>query len=606
MCGHDFAVGACRRLLLQVLDGAAGRRAVAVINSDKVGLSDREHTYRQMLLDLLALAESTYSGEVEITGVDLVIATRRDEQGRITTTRADIEENVLTGLAAAAEVGLASRGLVNLVAASGVRTHLVQASSNWGTVVADYTANLVYNGRHSDEARLLADLQADGKLRVFRSFGGFMERRARIAERDGDLVGAIFRWSVADCGPAALRQEQADSLRRLFGRLVSAKGTSAPRAGVETLIEMLERSDDLAPAVRYTALGRMESALEEVGGEPARPLQFRLRNYMLLTANHLADCSEASRLIKAQDRMVGRLGSDPEQFHRVLEYQAGKVGASVNRLAFEEALGLARAYEAVVETYRTVWELLQSDQGLSGDDGFERSRLWLRAKGTVIWTAILNLGLNDGEMASELIDTSTSLARRCSHPKDRERFLAYVTQALLRVGRYGEVLQAKEEGQDGSGVFSLFWKVRAVNDGLLAGCIQPGSFTAGVLQVLRQQPAAVRGESTCHPEELLLRELGLLNSLQDGDRRHSVRHLQASLGWLGSQRRSPISAWQSQLGRMHLDFVQGSLKQWSEYDRPEEPGLDGGRLLLSRAAEHCTSSGSPSERLLAVRRVSPY
>ena len=198
---------------------------VVARNKTKFSLSDPERTYRLMLLDLIALAESTIPDNTKLSGFDIVIATRTDKNGDRMTTLSDLDEDVVAMISNALEAGIASRGMIDFVDSKGLEITTLQANKSWGLIVADFICNVSYNHFSHDESLLLTKLKEVGLLFEFQSFGEYQERRARIAERDGNYIDAIRRWASINYVTDNDVKQQSKILTQLFDKIITF-GTS--------------------------------------------------------------------------------------------------------------------------------------------------------------------------------------------------------------------------------------------------------------------------------------------------------------------------------------------------------------------------------------------
>lgn len=144
-------------------------------------------------------------------------------------TRDDLLADVVEQVQDAIESGLAARGLLGRLDARHLR--IWKASESAGLVIADFVANLAYNRDRAESARLVDALIGADRLRLFQGLGGYAERRARVAERDGDLALAIARWAMIDAERDGARHRDAELIR--LWRKVLHQGATGPSATLE-------------------------------------------------------------------------------------------------------------------------------------------------------------------------------------------------------------------------------------------------------------------------------------------------------------------------------------------------------------------------------------
>lgn len=126
-----------------VLDAARGcgvlTGMLVVENARGEGLRDSERTYRLMLLDLLALADTMLPDDRDEAPLQIIVA-RRQRAGTAMSTREDLLADVVERIEDAVETGLAARGLLTRVDARHLR--IWPAAESAGLAVADFIANL--------------------------------------------------------------------------------------------------------------------------------------------------------------------------------------------------------------------------------------------------------------------------------------------------------------------------------------------------------------------------------------------------------------------------------------------------------------------------------
>lgn len=579
--GHERA-GEVAQGLLDAAEASGTVAAMLAVENDRgKGLQQAERTYRLMLLDLIALADAALPDAASNERLDVIVA-RRQKAGEPMSTRDDLLADVLERIEDAVESGLAARGLLGRLDARHLR--IWKASDSAGLVVADFVANLSFNRDQAETVGLVDALIAADRLRLFQGLGGYAERRARIAERDGDLAVAITRWTQIDGERDGVEHRDAE-LIRLWKKVLSL-GATAPSATLEAVLERLwrqrrgaERHDALSAALR-----RLEMTLQRVAASPA--LLYRLRNMMQLVANQIGDLQTTERVMRAQAEAGRRVATDPSCFHLVLDAEILRVVSAELRPDFASVLQHARAHRTLAEQYGEVWELLE---GEPGRDGFLQSRLWLKAQMTLVRGLLLNGDPALMQEAEALMDTLTLGAL---HPIDRERLENYRLWLDLRRGDTGAALSKAETQIDRyAGPHTTYFAARAAADAILA---EPRQHQTRVKDLVR--PLRARGEDCMgHPGELVWRELGVLEHRVGRGGKAARACLLRSLQISDDLPVSPANIWTRHVTAIHLDE------------------LTSGKTPKIALPEPCWSLNNAARReepkigrLRAFRAVSPY
>jgi hypothetical protein len=570
-----------------VLDAAYGcgvlTGMLVVENARGEGLRDRERTYRLMLLDLLALADTMLPDDRDEAPLQIIVA-RRQRAGTAMSTREDLLADVVERIEDAVEAGLAARGLLSRLEARHVR--IWPAAESAGLAIADFIANLTYNRHRPESGALFRSLVEQDRLRLFEGLGGYPERRARIAERDGDLVVAIARWALLDCGgDADCADRRSAEISRLWRRVL-ASGTTGPIATLEAVLERLWRLHvgprDHPRLAR--ALVRVETALRDANGPPE--LQYRLNNLIHQVANQMGDLSTAERVMAAQTTLAATVVADPSLFHLLLDAQVFRALTAELRLDFAEALRNARDHLRLTEQYGTVWELLD---GAPGTVGFDRSRLWLKARMTLARALLL---MGEPEQLVEAGTLFNKIDREGLADADQSRLLGYRVWHAVREGRPVDALALAEaliERYDDP--FAAHYAARAAADAALLSTGEHNALLASMLRQLRARGEQVAG----HPGELLWRDIGLLEHRIAGRQGAAREAVARSLHINGTLPDSPINNWNRLVIQVHAAILCGQAAP----ERALVPAV----LRLQRQACLMADECDP---LLAYRRVSPY
>lgn len=557
---------------------------LVVENARGQGLRDSERTYRLMLLDLLALTDAMLPEDRDDTALQIVVA-RRQCAGTPMSTREDLLADVVERIEDAVETGLAARGLLTRVDARHVR--IWPAAESSVLAVADFIANLAYNRHRPESGALFRSLVEQDQLRLFEGLGGYPERRARIAERDGDLAVAMARWALLDCGvDHDCDARRLAALSRLWRRVL-ASGTTGPMATLEAVIERLWRAHK-APRDHprlARALELIETGLRGASGPPE--LLYRLNNLTHQVANQMGDLSTAERVMAAQSALTETVLADPSLFHLLLDAQVFCAVTEELRLDFVSALRHARDHLRLTEQYGAVWELLED--GGPGVVGFSRSRLWLKARMTLA-RALLVVG--EPEQLAEAGLLLNGIDPEGHADGDRSRLLGYRVWHAVREGRPADALVLAEtlvERFDDP--FATHYAARAAAD---AALLRSGECSARLIHMLRQLRARAEHVEG-HPGELIWRDIGVMENRiagRQGAARDAFAH---SLCINGTLPDSPINSW----NRLVIDVHAATLCGLSAPERAFPAAV----LRLHRQARLVGDSG---DTLLAFRRISPY
>lgn len=557
---------------------------LVVENDRRLGLRESERTYRLMLLDLLALADTALPEGRGDQRLEVIVA-RRQKQGELMSTRDELLADVVERIEDAVEAGLAAKGLLDRLDARHVR--IWPAKDSAGLVLADFAANLAYNRHRVESGELYSALERNGRIRLFEGFGGYAERRARIAERDGDLAAALSRWSVLE--PKQDREvglRQAAALARLWRRIM-VRGSTGPAATLDATLERLWRQHQ-APASHPSlavALGRLELSLLSADGAPE--LLYRLRNLMHLVANQVGDLVTADRLADEQGAISDSIAIDPSLFHLVLDTHLLRTVTEELRLDFAAAIRLARMHCDLVAQYGAVWELLAGDRGF---EGFAQSRLWAKARMTLLRALLLSGGANDLGEADELLDAFATLGLRGS---DQARLDNYQVWADVRCARWdsavgrGRTLLGRNPG-----IFAAQFAARAAADAVIQG-------QAGLRDDLRTMLGLLRDrlhDCSGHPGDLVWRDVGVLEHSFGRGKKAGMECMDRSLAITRALPVSPANAWVRYVTEVHRAAIGGS-------GMPASASLPDEAVPLLRKAQVLAEEVGA---LRAYRKVSPY
>ena len=613
---------------------------LAVVNVTRQDTSDRERTYRLMLLDLLALAETVIISAEPLAKLDFVVANRTSRNNELMTTANDIQQEVVEQLPAALEVGLASRGLIQSFNTHNISLQLASARQVPGLIAADFVANLVYNQKRTDSATLINEMarrRGAGQLSIFEAFGGYEERRARIAERDGDYITALYRWAVIKPGNDKAKQAQQEAICRLCYRIIRDTGSIGPRASIEALIERFQRTNNSAHQLPTfsqlcAAIRSVETPFAEIvstEGHQYLPLLFRLRNYLLLNLNHWGDGIEAQRVQTLQEQVLPKLMLNPDNFALILDYQALRVETAVNNLDFKLALEQAQQHQSLLSAYKICWELLNEQNSTVAaaatstiETSFEASRTNVRAVSNVIRCQILNSVLL--AQTGSVIDQATEMIARLEalapiSNSDRKRLHSYYMMGLVKRGDFGTALKVgvdylkvvkKREGK--LEAFDLLWVAHAATDAVLAN--RKGEDILRLARMVLEELRQMNSEVKRHPYEVLWRERGMLEWLLEDKVKEAERCYAQSKCCieLGLHKQSPVSIWLIGLLQLQFDALDSKKFNKNSSSSPTRQVGDKNCLVLAAQAasfaNHSLFSAVSEElKLLAATRIiSPY
>jgi hypothetical protein len=599
--GHDAAVDVANSLFSALYNSNYKWKLVVVRNHTKFGLSDPERTYRLMLLDLIALAESTIPENIKLTGFDIVIATRTNtDSGERMTTLVDLSQDVVARISDALEAGIASRGMIDFLDSKGLDISTLQANKSWGLIVADFICNISYNHRYSRESALLERLKNIGFLYEFQSFGGYQERRARIAERDGNFIDSIRRWAYINYQSNEDIKQQTKILVQLFDKIITF-GTAGPRSTIDAIIEHIWRDESLKGNFSevYKILQRLEVALDASYQKCAlpqvTPLLFRVYNFMHLIANKIGDTQKAQQLIDKKKQLKSEIALSPEFFPLILDSQLYEIDTAENALLLSNCLDLAKTHHSLVQLYKECWDLLVEGQTIKG---FSSSRINIKSEMTLLRSQIL-VGFPD-EIKSAFI--SISLLKEIPlNPVDKKRLLNYEILAYVKIKNFVKSIALGFEALNSeSDRFEVQHVLRAVVSGLLVDNEKYYNDGKKVLSFMISYNIPESG----HPIDLIWRDWGLLDFLITGKKSVVLRCLKRSKKHLmNMQTDTTIIKWLIFLTDMHVEFIKGKVSTIKNTETLKQ--------LITQAEIDIIFSTvdlpqDPKELLILLRHVSPY
>jgi hypothetical protein len=563
--GHNIAVDMAEQVYKKLDSLPVKYHAIATINHTKSSLSSREKTYRLMLSDILATCETTIPDDQVITKLDLVVASRTI-QGELQTSISNINQDIIQTLPIALEVDLATKGLIDLMGKN-IKVHMDYANNSWGLVCADFLANLNYHNRRSRERNFLEELRKAGKYSLFESSGNFEVRRARVAERNGDYVLALYRWIIIGHGIDEDKNAK-EAIQRLLSKVFTTRGTSGGTASFEALIEMLWRNHnepnmfvELSNILKFFE-NEFTCYFENKSTGKFYHLLFRLRNFRLLIDNHLGRTVDALLIVEQQNRVLPVLVTNPEYFQMVLDFKITETETFINSLDLEKALLLAIDYSNIMKSYKEVWQLLLNNDELSD---FDSSRAYIKSEMSLFRINVLCLGVFSSMMDPEIYDRFAKLESLLANRIDLSRFNNYQVMLLLKQHKPEEAValfirKHKADPDNHFSSFDLFWFLKAFNETLLA---TKEIDTTSAISILEAHLPHLDLNMSGHPMDLVLRELALLE-YQNGNRTKAMKYISKS-GKICDLGESEISTFLRAMINIHDDYINSRLEPDNNY-----------------------------------------
>lgn len=522
--GHLKATEMAKATLNTLAGAIPSHTCLATINFSKTSVVERERTYRLMLSDLLAMCETALPENDQLDSLDILVASRTID-GTIQTSISHITNEVLKALPEAFEVGLATRGIIGLLG-NKISVRMDYANNSWGLVCADFIANLTYHQkRRAADDELLSHLEQTGKYLQFESFGNYELRQAKVAERDHDYVSALYRWLLQ-----SLKNDEggeaSTAICRVLRRVFANQTSVQPHATVEAVLERLWRTHRTPD--KFTALAAMlklfEKTLEEVITEKSLQrfayLIFRTRNMILMVDNHRGDTQSADMYTGKQKVLAQELVANPELFHLVLDFKAHEIETLINRMELESALSIAQKYYELIQSYKTVWELLSEHS----DAIFSRSKTSIKAEMGLLRCQLLCIGCSapDNSTLANMPAWFEALEQVVASPSDISRLNNYRVLYFLKSGKPQKAVTHclafhKDINAALLNEFDLFWFLRAVNDCLLCATLMPKQASPVsdvhawdyVVKCVDFQIRNAKIEGPGHPRDLIWREIAL-------------------------------------------------------------------------------------------------
>lgn len=562
-----------------------GARFAAVINEGEARMREPERTYRLMVLDLLAVVDAI--APHDLSSLDLVVAQRKKYKAeeRMSTSQ-DLLSDVIERVEDSVEAGIAARGLLNRLDA-GVFV-IEKAEDRWSLGVADAVANLTFNREYPESGDVLEEFSRKGLYRAYEAFGEYGERRARVAERDGDLSGALVRWALLDSS-----QQQDIALDRVIGQAKN-RGTTGPKATLNAAIELLwrnHRSDVVGAlqAIERSLKRTMDSCESQASYQT---MLYRVRDMMHMIANHRGDLERATRLQKLQEALDAKMASDPATLPLVLKSQFHRITTAELHLDLEATLLSVLRVAGIVDTYREVINFLRIEMEVdeSDESEFIRSRQWIKARTSLVRGHILTGKREHIEKARKELKPLV----QNTEGKDLARARQYCVWLEVRAGQYKRSLQlARQLLHDGyDDPFSLMQAARAGAFAAILGSEKEGTLR-NLLEVIR--PHMQSGGEPRYPYDLLWRNIGVLEWSVGKGSRSSRRAFDLALDALNQQEASPAIDWR----RYGIDLM----KKGTFHPDAEPPSVP---QSVGALAEEIPTDLTANDTMRAYLRVSPY
>jgi hypothetical protein len=445
--------------------------------------------------------------------------------------------------------------MIEFLDAKGLDITLMQANRSWGLIVADFISNISYNHKHTSDSALLDKLKRAKILKEFQSFGGYEERRACIAERDGNFIDAIRRWAYIEYKSTEKEKRQSEILVRLFNKIISF-GTAGPRSTLDAIIEHIWRDESLRGDLHkiYNVSERIETALTTIiqtcESIKSIPLLFRLHNFMHLVANKIGDTQKAQQLIEKQKQLKSLIALSPEYFHLILDSQLYEIDTVENSLCLSKSLELATSNHSIIQQYKECWDLLVEDQS---SQGFNCSRINIKAEMTLLRNQILTGLPNELSSAFERI---SNLKEIVLNPMDKKRLLNYEILAYAKSKNFSKsidigIVTLQSEPDE----FAVQHILRAVVSALLIDRKKFYDYGTRLLEFMNLYHMPDKGG---HPVDLIWRDFGLLDFLISNNKTVALKYLKRNKKHLSLiPDKTPIAQWLRSLSDIHVDYVKG-------------------------------------------------
>lgn len=400
---------------------------IGVTNDSKLALSQRERTYRVMLKDLLIIIDNSIPNIETIDNLDLIVASRTIN-GIAQTTVENIQKDILDFIPKDMEYDLSTMFFVQMIRKNKVNVKIAQANSNWGLICADFLCNVLYHHNAKYESLFIRDLKNQKRLFTFNALGNFEERRARIAERNNDLVLAISRW-LRIAFKAKDPTQYFNEINDLLLKIINDKTTSKGKYSLLALIERVWRMyDDKTSKGRLLEIldNAISSNIEEYS-ELIPSIIFKLRNLRLLISDQLGNTSEALKIDEKQQKNLQALRNDPENLGIVADYYRIRIEIYLNELDFKKSYELANKYNDFTENVIQLWSLIDEDSKTSSQSQFS-----IKKNSTVTRLLAFTSQYIDRFDEGNFFKQNDELLNYCKDENDKSRIYNNIIVYLLR------------------------------------------------------------------------------------------------------------------------------------------------------------------------------
>ena len=484
--GNSEAIHIADNLFFLLSKAKLRFKFLTVINEHKVGLSQRERTYRTMLRDLLSLIDCSIPAGEKIEKLDLVVATRTID-GDIQTSFADICSDILGYIPKETEYDLASLGIVDLINKNKLSVELMQANKSWGLVCADFISNLSYHRNKKDSQTLLDKLYVSAKLQTFNGIGGYKVRRARIAAANGDYQLSCERWisiAIDNTNDESMYSNCLKEISKLIQLIINEGGSSFGIYSILSLEESLWRAYHDYER-RIAALEVLERAMTNLDKEHAIKMTlplFKLRNLLLLSFNHIGNTEKALKLVTYQEACCEQNAFDPDFFSLLLDYKRIQSEIYVNLLDFEKAFLYVSEYHQLVDNYSQVLSLISNDE----NDNFRKSSVWIKCESNYLRIVSL-VGLkNSGESVESYSTKINRLRENKLSSTELSRLDNMWLVVLLKSGKIRSALefqQSRNLSIENSSVFDIYHELLSYYFYVITGGQLENTFVDRVIKI---------------------------------------------------------------------------------------------------------------------------
>ncbi len=427
----------------------------------------REETYRLLLQDVIWLTQSVLFRDTDIETMDVVVSSRTID-GILATDELDIERDVLQPLHTAVQHGLVSLGMYDLLHHKRIKLHLVQANDSWGTVVADFVANLVHNRGHDDCQALINRFE----IETFESLNSMEERRALVAESDSDIGSALYLWSLAESSQHSSHTRVQAGFQRLAVQIVNSRHALAPLYIVDGLIERLHRCRlPDGDTGRLRALQTLCTNLEDIYQQKGLAVRstalalYRLRAYMTLLCARLGQSSKGEQLQSKQPEVEPVALAEPSSLELLFTNISAQVELKLTMLDYGNALAEAHRARRLAQNLQSHWEGWMADMCREGvmPDTSLTGTIIARAQGQLHRVQVYHLTPDEKE---GLLGVAQEI-RASGDIHDRERQV--LVHALLKAGQAQQAvpLQVMKIASGRHTLWDIYWLLRSINDSAL-------------------------------------------------------------------------------------------------------------------------------------------